>query len=336
MTYSVGGLITSLDYNTFATAASNIGNIWCIGSSDQGYGQLSNGSSTIQTVSTDAAPTGLITAADWNNLIDALNGSGKHQSGTAWSNVTSVVSGSAYDTLADGIIYATVDQLGDRIPLTTLTTQIATNRANAALQGATTPFTSVNTTNWIDALTFSTSVTFPSADQARFFFNAGGQVGISLEHNSNIATINPLIADMCTELGTIWLSGVSTGQCVLAGTTYTGLTQVGGVSTRNVINTALGFPLLTSDLQQGVKQTSDVYYRSYTGSFISISYSVSGAVLTIVTQIDEVNAGRGVSYGGIQVATPTTLTVQVRQPETTFLADRWGGLPTVSTSIAAV
>ena len=334
MTYSVGGLITSLDYNTFATAASNIGNIWCIGSSDQGYGQLSNGSSTIQTVSTAAAPTGLITAADWNNLIDALNGSGKHQSGTAWSNVTSVVSGSAYDALADGIIYASVEQSGDRIPLTNLTTQIATNRANAVLQGATTPFTSINNTGWIDALTFSTSITFPSADQARFFFNAGGQVGISLEHNSNTSTINPLIADMCAELGTIWLSGVGSGACTLAGTTYTGLTQKGGVSTRNVINTALGFPSLTSDLQQGVKQTSDVYYRSYTGSFISISYSVSGAILTIVTAIDEVEgSGR---YGGIPVATPTTLTVQVRQPETTFLADRWGGLPTVNTSITPV
>jgi hypothetical protein len=332
MTYSVGGLITSLDYNTFATAASNIGNIWCIGSSDQGYGQLSNGASTIQTVSTAAAPTGLITAADWNYLIDALNGCGIHQSGTAWANVTSVVSGAAYDPLNDGIIYATVAQSGDRVPLTTLTNQIVTNRANATLQGATTSFTSVNNNPWIDALTFTTSVTFPSADQARFFFNAGGQVGISLEHNSNTATINPLIADMCAELGTIWLSGVSTGQSILAGIIYTGLTQKGGVSTRNVINTALGFPALTSELQLGVKQTSDVVYGLYGGSFIGISYSVSGAVLTIVTTIDEVAAGG--KYGGLTVVPPTTLTVQVRQPETTFLADRWGGIPTVSTSIS--
>ena len=332
MTYSVGGLITSLDYNTFATAASTIGNIWCIGSSDQGYGQLSNGASTIQTVSTAAAPVGLITAADWNYLIDALNGSGKHQSGTAWSNVTDVVSGSAYDTLADGIIYATVSQSGNRVPLTTLTTQIATNRANATLQGATTSFTSINNNSWIDALTFTTSVTFPSADQARFFFNAGGQVGISLAHNADTSTINPLIADMCAELGTIWLSGVSTGQCVLAGTTYTGLTQQGGLSTRNVINTALGFPSLTSELQLGVKQTSDVVYRTYGGSFIGISYSVLGEILTIVTTIDEV-AGGG-KYGGLTVVPPTTLTVQVRQPETTFLADRWGGLPNVSTAIS--
>ena len=332
MTYSVGGLITSLDYNTFAVAASNIGNIWCIGSGGQGYGQLSNGSSTIQTVSLDAAPSGLIAAAQWNNLIDALNGSGKHQSGSDWSNVTSVVSGSAYDGLDDGIIYATVDQNGTRIPLTTLTTQIATNSANSVLQGATTNFTSINNTGWEDALTFTTTLGFPSANQARFFFNAGGQVGISLVHTSNTTDINPLIADLCAELGTIWLSGVSTGNCTLAGTTYTGLTQQGGVSTRTVINTALGFPSLTSDLQQGVKQTSDVSYRTYNGSFISIAYSVSGSNVTIATTIDEI-ASNG-HYGGVLVATPTTLTVQVRQPETTYLADRWGGIPNVTTVIS--
>ena len=334
MTYSVGGLITSLDYNTFATAANNIGNIWCVGSADQGYGQLSNGSSTIQTVSTAAAPTGLITAADWNNLIDALNGSGAHQSGTNWSPVASVVSGGAYNPVDDGIIYATVDQVGTRVPLTDLTNQIATNRANAALQGNTTPFTSVNTTGWNDSLTFTTTVTFPSANQARFFFNAGGQVGVSLVHNDNPTQVNPLIADMCAELGTIWLSGVGSGECSLAGIPYTGLTQKGGVATRNVINTALGFPALTSDLQQGVKQTSGVDYRSYGGSFIAISYSVSGAVLTVQTVIDEVTSGG--RYGGITVATPTTLTVQVRLPETTVLADRWGGIPTVATNITPV
>lgn len=333
MTYSVGGVITSLDYNTFATAASNIGNIWCIGSGGQGYGQLSNGSSTIQTVSTDAAPTGLITAAQWNNLIDALNGAGKHQSGPDWSNVTAVTSGAAYDTL-DGIIYATVEQGSSSIPLTTLTTQIATNCANSVLQGSTTSTIAVNNVQWEDSLTFTTTLDFPTPDQARFFFNAGGQVGISLEHTSNTADINPLIADMCSELGTIWLSGVSVGECTLAGTTYTGLTKLGGVSTRTVINTGLGVPALTSDLQLGVKQTSDVVYHIYGGSYIGISYSLSGATLTIATVIDEVAAGG--HYGGVMVATPTTLTVQVREPETTTITDSWGGAPTVSTVVTRV
>jgi len=324
MTYSVGGVIQAADYNTFATAAANVGNIYCIGSTNQGYGQLSNGFSTIQTVSATGAAAGYITADQWNLLVQAINVSGKHQSGASFSNVSNVVSSTALNdgSANDGVVYASVLQNGSRVPITTITAQLNTNRLNADTQGSTVTTTSVNNTGWSDFLTFTTTVTFTSANQARYFFNAGGQIAVSLVHGDTTpGTINPLIADLCSELGTIWLSS---GTCTLAGTSYTGLTQQGGTSTRTTYpnGTGLGFYALTSSNQNGVRQNSDVYYKTYgSSSFIGISYRYTAPTLVITTTIDQAGATGG---GGQLVGTPTTFTATVRQPESTFLTNSWG------------
>lgn len=334
MTYANGGLIEAADYNTFATAASNVGNIYCIGSTNQGYGQLSNGFTTIQTVTATGASAGYVTADQWNLLIEAINVSGKHQSGASFSNVSNVQSSTALNdgSAADGVVYSSVLQNGSRVPITTLTTQLNANRLNADTQGATSTVTSTNSTGWSDFLTFTTTITFSTANQARYFFNSGGQIGVSLVHgNTDPGTINTLIADLCSELGTIWLSS---GTCTLAGVNYTGLTQIGGTSTRTTYpnGTGLGFYALTSSTQQGVKQNSDVYYKSYgSTSFLSVSYRYVAPTLTIITTIDEV----GTSGPGYTVGTPTVFTATVRVPETTFLANTWGAVTPVITQSRA-
>ena len=327
MTYSVGGSIQATDYNTFATTANNIGNIFCIGSSDQGYGQLSNGFTTIQTVSNAVAPTGTVTAQQWNWIIEACNISRKHQTGASYSNISNVQASTALNTgaAADGVIYATVDQNGTRVSLETIMTDATTNRRNAALQGSTAITSAVNNTQWRDFLTFTTTISFASSNQARYFFNAGGQIGISLVHGAS-GQINDVIADLCNELGTIWLSS---GTCTLAGTAYTGLTKLGGVAARTTINTGLSFYALTSSNQLGVTQGTDVVYKSYGGSFININYRYSAPTLTITTTIDETFT----SGSGTNVGTPTTLNVSVRQPETTNLTTSWGTV-SPSTSIS--
>lgn len=328
MTYTSGGNIQASDYNNFATAAANIGPVFNIGSSDYGYGQLSNGQTTIQTVSVTNAPTGLVTAAQWNIIITAVNSSRKHQAGAAYANILTVGANPAQNTglSTDGVIYASVDQSGTIVPLTTLIADSVNNRRNADSQGTTTTATSTNNSGWSDYLTFTNQISFANDNQARYFFNAGGQIGISLAHGpSTPNTINPLIQDLCSELGTIWLSS---GTCTLAGSNYTGLTQVGGTAARQTINTGLSFYALTGSNQQGVRQGSDVSYRVYSSSFLTINYRYNSPTVTITATIDEVfTSGTGTTVG-----TPTTCSISVRNPETTFLTNSWG-TPAVTQSI---
>ena len=318
MTYSVGGKVQAVDYNTFANtpititnafvAQSNsiiaINTVW--GNSNipgYGYGQPNIANVAIG---------GKITSSEWTNLVNILNKATKHQTGS-----NSAISS---DTTEIGDKVAVLNS--SPLSLVNAVNNLQGNAFNAFTQGTTTTYTTTNTNGWRDLLTFSTRITYANADAAKYFFNAGGQIGLSYTHSSNTSGINPLIANICSSVGTIWISAPSgANTATLAGTTYRGVSKRGGSGNLTAINSNCGYYGLTVTPVQIVYQASQVSFLRliYSGTNLTISASSDGSALTITSTIDEIFGAE--SY---LVDTGTTLTVSVRSPETTNLANTWG------------
>ncbi len=163
MAYSSGGLIQATDYNTLvgsnSTTAGTINYVWDTGSGAVGYGQ-----GAVATV----AAGGTVTATQWSTMLNALNRCLGHQSGAgAQLGPLNYTAGQTITAFANVI---------------TGNTTINTNYAlYNSTQGSTTTGgnfdETVNTSVALTNAVFGTrTVTFASANAARYFFNAGGQL----------------------------------------------------------------------------------------------------------------------------------------------------------------
>lgn len=310
MTYSVGGLIQATDFNGLVnTGATNLNTIWSTGAGDSGYGQTA--------IATVTAGNKVFAAPEWNALITTITKVAAHQ-GTAlsaWTNSNPVT--------GDIIRYET--NMATNLGL------INTSRLNAAAQGATSSTTATSASTWGDSLTFTFTITFASANAARWFFNAGGQISIQTAHPPGVVfDIDQLISDICSDAGTVWLSSPTSGTATLAGTAYNGVTQVGGgYPAGATVGTNSGFGALSAVATQLLKQFGNFAYHAYTAtSFLEISATHNAGVVTVTAVLDEIPNGATVSTG-------TTATLTVRPPSTTNLTNTWG-TPTVTSTVTAV
>lgn len=311
MTYSVNGKIQSSDYNGFANSNTpNVNSIWASGSGSKGYGQ-----SALATVTA----TNKVQAVNWINLITTINTIAQHQGTTITTLTPSPSTG--------GKIIAFTPTLASNIAL------INTNSGSTASQGSDTSTAVTNTiSSWVDKLTITFTVAFVSANATRYFFNGGGQIGLSFTHPAGSgSSINQLLSDICSEFGTMWLSSPTSGTVTLSGTPFNGITKVGGVaSIRGVANTNNGFYALTNVSSQCYSQYGDVPYGSYTaGTFLNITASYNGSgTITFTCIFDEIPNGATASTG-------TQATITVRPPSTTYLTNTWG-TPTIGSTVVPI
>lgn len=162
MAYQTGDTILDDEYNTFATGSvggsatdsANVNNIWGTGSGDRGYGQTT----TVSAVSAGSN----VTATQWSTLLSRITTIGSHQG----TSLTAMTSPSAGDEIA--IIGAISSNI----------TSLHTNRLSAAGNGATASTNLDSTGNWSVSNIQEVTVTFDSADEARYYFNAGGNIQI--------------------------------------------------------------------------------------------------------------------------------------------------------------
>lgn len=312
MTYAIGGLIQALDYNGFATTNTpNVNNIWSVGSGNSGYGQP---------VITSVAAGAPILGTEFFNLVQSVQKSASHQ-GTAlgtWRQVSP----------SSGGIILFEPNLANNINL------INTNRLNAASQGSTSTTTATSTTSWNSYLTATFTVTFSSANAARYYFNAGGQIGFNFSHPAGTGA-NATINTICTNTGSIWLSSPTSGTATLSGVSYNGVTKIGGGDPVNsTINANRGFYALNGTSAQLFQQSGSGSYYYYGGSFLRISASYNGAgVLTLTCRFEETGGYYYYYYGGV-VSAGTQSSLIIRPPSTTYLANTWG-TPTVTSSVVA-
>lgn len=321
MTYSAGGLIQATDYNGFVstTVGANVNDIWSTGSGDKGWGQ---------TALSTVAATNTVTATQWAGLVNTLSSMGS-QTNTTLTARTAPVAGNTIQILA---------------ALNTDLTSCTTNRGNAAASGA--QYTGWTGTNSVTAgktagawtITITNTLTFASANAARYFWNAGGLVKIQTSKTSTGATGDPEWNDLASTLcGAIWISGRVNGAAqTIAGTSYTGTTKIGGTGTPTTLTTTTGwYQLLTTDTVI-YKQFADT--APYTSNYIQHSAKTAGTgTQLVVTTVWSASDGDPITGGTAPTgATPGTAPCTIMTyypPATTYLTNTWG-TPTVAATTA--
>ena len=331
MTYTAGSLIVATDYNGFvSTNGANVNGIWSTGAATAGYGETA-----LSTVSTGAT----ISATEWSTLNSKVSAMASHQGTTITSRTNPVVG----DTIA---ILANMN---------TDITNITSARGNAAASGAqTTTFsgttsktsnTGSGSTAW--TITFTHTITWASADAARYFFNAGGRIKWETSKTSTGQLADAEWNDLATTLvGDLFITagGVLSPQTIV-GTSYTGTTKSGGTGTPNTLATTTGwYDLSTSDTQL-YRQYADT--APYAGQYISLNAKTAGTGTQLVlttTWVDPGGSGVGSSdviTGGTATTSPfsafgtapaTVVTLFV--PSSTYLTSAAWGTPTIAAAVA--
>ena len=331
MTYTAGSLIVAADYNGFvSTNGANVNGIWSTGAATAGYGETA-----LSTVSTGAT----ISATEWSTLNSKVSAMASHQGTTITSRTNPVVG----DTIA---ILANMN---------TDITNITSARGNAVASGAQTTTFSGTTSKTTDTgsgstpwtITFTHTITWASANAARYFFNAGGRIKWETSKTStgNLADAewndlaNTLVGDLFITAGSV-LSPQT-----IAATSYTGTTKSGGTGTPVTLTTTTGwYNLLTTDTLI-YKQFADT--APYTGQFIAVNAKTAGTGTQLVlttTWVDPGGSGTGSSdviTGGTATASPfttfgtapTTL-VTLFVPSSTYLTSAAWGTPTIVAAVA--
>ena len=331
MTYTAGSTILATDYNGFvSTNGANVNGIWSTGAATAGYGEAA-----VSTVSAAAT----ITATQWSTLNSRISSMASHQ-GTTITNRTNPTTGSTIAILAN---------------LSTDLTNITAARGNAAASGAqTTSFTGTTSkttatgsgsTPW--TITFTHTVTWASADAARYFFNAGGRIKWETNKSSTGNLADAEWNDLANTLvGDLFITGGSVlSPQTIAGTTYTGTTKSGGTGTPVTLTTATGWYNLSTTDTLIYKQFADT--APYTGQFIAVNAKTAGSGTQLVlttTWVDPGGSGVGSSdviTGGTATTSPfssfgtapTTL-VTLFVPSATYLTSAAWGTPTIAAAVA--
>jgi len=331
MTYSVGGLIQATDYNGFVstTVGGNINATWGTGATDAGYGQTA-----LSTVSAG----GTVTATQWASLVNTIASMANHQ-GTTITSRTAPVVGNTISILAN---------------VATDITSCYNNRGNASVSGTEygvfTGTTSKTTATGSGAaawtITFTHTVTFSSADAARYFWNAGGIVKVKYGKSSTGTDVDPdwnLFAGKC---GVINITGrVNSAAQTIVGVSYTGTTRIGGTGgTQTTLATTTGWYSLTGGAAATTLFQLNDDVSPYSGEFIRTTAAVNAGrtTLTLVTTWSSDGSTYGADISGGTATTspattitgtaPTTLVTYV-PPSTTYLTSAAWGTPTIAASV---
>lgn len=308
MTYSQFGTVQAADFNTLVggnptTTSNTLNAVWATGGGSAGYGQTA-----VANVSTG----GTVTAAgQWASIVTTTANAATHQ-GSSITSVTAPVSGNVI-TFTSAV--------------TNNLTTIYTNKLNAATQGSTSSNTATRGTSWSQALTFTHTATFANGDAARYFFNSGGQIKMTVSHPSGTG-IDLLLNNLASNVGTVVMSAPTSGSITVVGTSYNGITKVGGGGNSPTIDATKGYYGLTTANANVFTQTASTGPSSYLGTFIRFivksngtqgSNSDAGSVITVYTVWDEVPDGLTATSGSA-----TTMTIAA--PETTNISNTWGAI----------
>jgi hypothetical protein len=302
MAYSQGGLIEAADYNNFLNGSNQLNTVWGTGTGNAGYGQ---------TALSAVSQTGTVTATQWATLINTLNSVLTHQSGSG-SGISATTAGSRVNYLS------------------TLATNINTsytNRVNYTAQGTTTTGTN-NANNFTDANgqgpfvhTVTRTATFASANQMRYFFNAGGQLNFVISSVTN-GDGTSRSADVVTLVGTN-VGGFSAFRQGSGG----GRTGTGGTVTTNA--TTIGFYQTTTTPQNLINVASTTSGYTSDNAQLAVSTNAAPGSSTVLTFTLTFTSAQRLPVGQASVFNDSlNVTVNNRvdivYPETTNLTNSWG------------
>jgi hypothetical protein len=244
-------------------------------------------------------------------MLTLLNGALGHQSGAGAQLSGNYTAGQTITYFANVV---------------TAVTTINTNAALYAAQGATTTGANfdatVTSSTGLSSYTVDRTVTFASANQARYFFNAGGQLNLRLSTvNSADTGSESSFARLVTGLGGVAFRNTANG-----GRTGSGITL-------NTNNTALGYRTNVLNTPATIVQVTDTtasytastgYLQVYTSSADTTNGSVGlNVVFRTVYSITDKTWDDGLSL-------TYRMAVDIVYPESTYLTTNAWGTPTIS------
>ena len=308
MAYTSGGTIQALDYNLLAWGGNtqvynatpdNLAEVWGPGNGQNGYGQDTS------LISTLAAGT-TVSATQWAGLVYTLNKTLGHQGGAA----AQLATGSNIGIVAGATIAAFAN-------VASAITTINTNKLNFnSTRGSTTASADFDATFSTSTFTQTITVTFASADQARYYFNSGGRFNLvfspsSLTDNAKEQSYT----DLMNAIGTLSLDALTSTR---SGT---------GEDPPTTDGLAIGYWDLTTSNQTILKLTSD--NANYTANTLEVLMRVAGAagsngglgtqVIYDITYTDGADEAFDDAVSGT-----FRHRIDVIRPEVTYLADVWG------------
>jgi len=268
MSYVAGDKILDQEYNNFLNSSSTpkgINYTFGTGALQWGLGQ---------TALTAVAVGDKITAAQWNSLFAAMDNVANHTNNT----LTSTAAKAAGDVIA--VKAALETDLG------TLASSVANGCPNAtALSTSAALQTSTSSTRYAGSHIVEHSVTFTNANQARYFFNAGGKIQINITRTTNAGTAatskDSSVDELITGLGNFQLKSQTSSRS-------------GSTETLTTDGFNIGFYDLTTSYQTILELTQNS--GTYTSMYFKVEAKADAAagsaqVVTIKTSIVDPDAG---------------------------------------------
>lgn len=269
MTLAVGQKVQISDYNNLRTKLDNI-----MGLNSDGYGQVL--SSSAQVAGGDVSVTA------WNNLRSDLIKARYHQTGIDPSGSLTLVAS------VDKITYTVFNQAD-----TFCDTIVTNKRSVASNQGSVEAVqTSTRSTAWKTSVTHTVTITFGSADDARYFFNSGGDIRIRAYRSGTAATTKDTVwSGMLGDDGTVKGQGTIYMNYTLTDT-VSGSYDTSPTDQRGT-GSAIGFfDLTTTDQQIYIKNApSGAYSENYYQ--IQAKVNVSPNPTQVIFTINFVDADTG-------------------------------------------
>jgi hypothetical protein len=299
MAYTIGDTILDDHYNDFATS---VNTLWGVGTGDSGYGETT----TVTAVSAGAT----ITATQWTTLLARMNSMASHQSST----ITAISNPSASDTISAYTALST--NIGT----------ITTNRLNVLSRQAVVNTNRDNTATFTGTLTFTQKWAWGSANQARYFFNAGGRLSISGNQSGHGSdSKGNEWANLLSAAGTYYVYAQTAGKSGGSGTPTTNL------------STTAGFHDLTSSYLTVFQQYEDT--GPYTANYVlwqlrtqDAGASVEANCLWVDAAADDVSYNKSVYSVQDQVEGTHRMTFGYEKHTTTYVADNGGTITETGTA----
>jgi len=307
MAYQALDLILAEHYNTFVAGngtfgvsdndVANINTVWGVGYGDKGYGQ--------GTILTQVTPGTAVSATQWQTLINRLLTADDHQDIDNLGDMPG-------DGGAGGAALTTGNLIEAIATMQANATSVFDNRLLSVAPVAGTAETASDTNSWDVDSVHTINVQFDSGDEARYFFNAGGQLDITASRSGGgSGEDNAAFDQLLPDINIIRFGAQGTN-------------KIGGAGTPAIENTVFGYHDLTTSPSQIFRQ----YATGYAATNILVE--VQGSTPDVDGNGD---VGLRITFT-VTMATTTTVppgvdgttsvTVTPNYPATTYIADAWG------------
>lgn len=327
MAYEQYGKIEDIDINTTligpATAAQRINTLWGTGFGSRGYGQPFP-----LPVVNKGDP---VRASDWMGIKLRAIDIADHQNTAITADNYPVGGQILYN---NGLAKSMIDKLD-------------TNRMSSLTQGGYQTHQITNSFPWTSKLVYTMTATFGSGDEARYFFNCGGQFAVRTWQpglNTSIP-IQLMIAKLANDMGIVYWTGISGGstKTKIADVDYAATTKIGGVGTPSSLSGSQDYFATSTYTGTPVSIFRQVVSGGVTGydsSFVDLAVATSGdkgsngangTVIKMVLTVDLAPLSALMPGGGIGYF--YCIPPQLGQPSRLY-TQSWG-IPSVSLMVAA-